>query len=60
MPGPVPDTPFGTFLLEIATVARACQSAELLRAAARLSDATTDHPESAIRLSIFSAQNHSP
>jgi hypothetical protein len=24
----VPDTPFGTFVLEIATVARACQSGE--------------------------------
>ena len=28
MPGPVPDAPFGTFLPEIATVARACQSGE--------------------------------
>ena len=28
LPGPVPGTPFGTFVLEIATVARACQSGE--------------------------------
>jgi hypothetical protein len=28
MPGPVPGTSFGTFVLEIATVARACQSRE--------------------------------
>jgi hypothetical protein len=28
LPGPVPGTPFGTSVLEIATVARACQSGE--------------------------------
>ncbi len=28
LPGPVPDAPFGIFLLEIAAVAGACQSGE--------------------------------
>jgi hypothetical protein len=44
----VPGTPFGTFMLEIATVARACQNRGVLRAAARLIDAATGHPDSAI------------
>lgn len=48
MPGPVPDTPFGTFLLEIATARESMPEQGVLRAAARLSDTATDHPESAI------------
>ena len=49
MTGPVPDAPFGTFSPEIATVAGHARAGSSARAAARLIDAMTDHPESAIR-----------